>query len=146
MIYSVPLPRHGTDVVWRDAAKRLISAGISPGDVLWDFDKEMPMLIEGTTGLPSPRRRVKAPQSFIELANTVVWHKDPHRFARLYAVLWRLRHEKGLMQDEADPDLAKLRQMEKAVHRCKNKMKTFVRFSDLRQGGARRSFAAWLAT
>lgn len=143
MIYTIPLPRIGTDLAWRDAAKRLIGAGVSPCDVLWDFDHEIPALCESTTDLPPQTRRVKAPQSFIELANTVVWHKDPKRFARLYAVLWRLRHEKGLMQDEADPDLAKLRQMEKAVHRCKHKMKSFVRFRDLRQGGARRSFAAW---
>lgn len=143
MIYTVPLPRIGTDLAWRNAAKRLIGAGVSPQDVLWDFDHDMPALFEGTTELPPPTRPVKAPQSFLELANTVVWHKDPQRFARLYTVLWRLRHEKGLMRDMADPDLARLHQMAKAVQRCKHKMKAFVRFRDLRQGGARRSFAAW---
>ena len=143
MIYTVPLPRIGTDLAWRDAAKRLVGAGVSPQDVLWDFDNDMPALFEGTTELPPPTRRIKAPASFVELADTVVWHKDPQRFARLYTVLWRLRHAPGLMQDVADPDLARLRQMEKAVRRCQHKMKAFVRFRDLRQGGDRRSFAAW---
>jgi DNA polymerase len=144
-MYTVPLPRIGTDVAWRDAAKRLIGAGISPADVLWDFGGEMEELFAAAAPLPPVTRRIKAPQNFISLANTVVWHKEPKRFARLYAMLWRLRHEPGLMQDRADPELTKLRQMEKGVQRCQNKMKTFLRFCDLRQGGSRRSFAAWFA-
>ena len=143
MIYTVPLPRIGTDLAWRDAAKRLIGAAVSPEDILWDFDGAATGLFAAQTPLPPLSRTVKAPQSFVALADTVVWHSDPQRFARLYAMLWRLRHQPGLMQDRADPDLAKLRQMEKAVNRCKHKMKAFVRFRDLRQGGARRSFAAW---
>ena len=142
-MYTVPLPRIGTDIAWRDAAKRLIGAGVSPEDILWDFDNEMGELFASPTPLPPLTRRIKARQSFVEMANWVVWHKDPQRFARLYALLWRLRHQQGLMQDRADPDLAKLRHMEKGVHRCKHKMKAFVRFRDLRQGGDRRSFAAW---
>ncbi|WP_108815350.1 TIGR03915 family putative DNA repair protein [Loktanella sp. Alg231-35] len=142
-MYTVPLPRIGTDEAWRDAAKRLVGAGVSPADVLWNFDAETEELFAPATPLPPLTRRIKAPQSFVSLANTVAWHKDPQRFARLYALLWRLRHETGLMQDRADPELSKLRQMEKGVHRCKHKMKAFVRFRDLRQGGARRSFAAW---
>ena len=142
-MYTVPLPRIGTDVAWRDAAKRLIGAGVSPEDILWDFDNEMGELFATATTLPPLTRRIKAPQSFVQMADWVVWHKDPQRFARLYALLWRLRHQPGLMQDRADKDLAKLRHMEKGVHRCKHKMKAFVRFRDLRQGGERRSFAAW---
>ncbi|MFQ1701786.1 TIGR03915 family putative DNA repair protein [Loktanella agnita] len=142
-MYTVPLPRIGTDLAWRDAAKRLIGAGVLPQDVLWDYDGDMPALFAADTPLPDYSRPVRAPQSFVEMANVIVWHKDPQRFARLYALLWRLRHEPGLMADRADPDLSRLRQMEKAVHRCKHKMKAFVRFRDLRQGGDRRSFAAW---
>ncbi|MDX8348010.1 TIGR03915 family putative DNA repair protein [Cognatiyoonia sp. IB215446] len=142
-MYTVPLPRIGTDIAWRDAAKRLIGAGISPDDILWDYGGEMGALFATATPLPPVTRRIKAPQSFVAMANTVIWHKAPQRFGRAYALLWRLRHEPGLMQDRADPGLAKLRQMEKAVHRCQHKMKAFVRFRDLRQGGERRSFAAW---
>ena len=142
-MYTVPLPRIGTDLAWRDAAKRLIGAGVSPEDILWDFDGTAAGLFAAETPLPPVTRTVKAPQSFVALADTVVWHKDPQRFARLYAFLWRLRHQPGLMADRADRDLAKLRQMEKGVQRCKHKMKAFVRFRDLRQGGERRSFAAW---
>jgi len=139
----VPLPMIGTDVAWRQAARRLIGARVAPADVLWDFDNQAPQLFESTVALPEPRRPMKVSKEFVGLANTVVWHKDPQRFARLYALLWRLRKEPALMQDRADPELAKLRQMEKNVRRCQHKMKAFVRFRDLRSDGPRRSFGAW---
>lgn len=84
------------------------------------------------------------PRSFIALAQTVVWHSDPERFARLYGFLWRLRDAPHLMTDRGDPDLSRLRQMEKNVRRCQHKMKAFVRFRDIGAPDApRRSFAAW---
>lgn len=132
-----------TDQAWRNAARKLLGARVRPDDVIWDFDNQAPQLFETTTDLPEPKRAVKVSKEFISLANTVVWHKDPQRFARLYALLWRLRDTPGLMQDRADPELAKLRQMEKGVYRCQHKMKAFVRFRDLRSDGPRRSFGAW---
>ncbi len=142
-MHCVPLPMIGTDVAWRAAARRLIGARVKPADVLWDFDNQSPQLFESTVELPEPRRPMKVSKEFVALANTAVWHSDPQRFARLYALLWRLRKEPGLMQDRADPELAKLRQMEKNVRRCQHKMKAFVRFRDLRSDGPRRSFGAW---
>lgn len=139
----IPLPMIGTDQAWRDAARRLLAARVPPKDVIWDFDNQAPQLFESSANLPEPMRAVKVSKEFITLANTVVWHKDPQRFARLYALLWRLRETPGLMQDRADPELAKLRQMEKGVRRCQHKMKAFVRFRDLRSDGPRRSFGAW---
>ncbi|MCK0122291.1 UdgX family uracil-DNA binding protein [Loktanella sp. F6476L] len=142
-MHSISIPMIGTDTAWRDAARRLLAARVKPDDVLWDFDGQAPQLFESTADLPAPRRAVKVSKDFVELANVVVWHKDPQRFARLYALLWRLKDTPGLMADRADPDLAKLRQMEKAVRRCQHKMKAFVRFRDLRSDGPRRSFGAW---
>lgn len=69
------------------------------------------------------------------MAQTVVWHKDPERFARLYGFLWRLKDAPQLMADRADADLSRLRAMEKNVRRCQHKMKAFVRFRDI--GAAR---------
>ncbi|MBS1300891.1 UdgX family uracil-DNA binding protein [Loktanella sp. SALINAS62] len=140
---TVPLPRIGTWDAWRDAARACIAARIPPEDILWNYDDGAGELF--ATALPPPivRGTVKVPADFVDMARWVVWHSDPQRFARLYAMLWRLRLDKGVMADRADPDLAKLRQLEKAVHRCKHKMRAFVRFRDLRTGGPRRSFAAW---
>jgi DNA polymerase len=140
---TVVIPMIGAAAAWRDTARRLLAARIKPEDVIWDFDGQSPQLFESTDALPAPRRPVKVSKEFIELANVAVWHKDPQRFARLYGLLWRLKDTPDLMSDRADADLAKLRQMEKAVRRCQHKMKAFVRFRDLRADGPRRSFGSW---
>ena len=140
---TVMIPMIGTATAWRDAARRLLAARVPPENVIWDFDGQTPQLFESTEELPTPRRPVKVSKDFVDLANVVVWHKEPQRFARLYTLLWRLKDTPGLMADRADADLAKLRQMEKAVRRCQHKMKAFVRFRDLRADGPRRSFGAW---
>ncbi|MBU2358853.1 MAG: UdgX family uracil-DNA binding protein [Alphaproteobacteria bacterium] len=140
---SVPLPRIGTWAAWRDAARALLAARVSPEDIVWDWDGSATELFATDMPPPTTRQAIRVPADFVEMAQWVVWHKDPQRFARLYALLWRLRLDKGIMADRADPDLARLRQMEKAVHRCKHKMRAFVRFRDLRSDGPRRSFAAW---
>ena len=140
---TVMIPMIGTDTAWRDAARRLMSAQIKPEDVIWDFNGQTPQLFESIEVLTAPRRPVKVSKEFVELANVVVWHKDSQRFARLYALFWRLKDTPSLMSDSADADLAKLRQMEKAVRRCQHKMKGFVRFRNLRASGPRRSFGSW---
>jgi len=49
-----------------------------------------------------------------------------------------------LIRDTADPDLIRLRGMEKNVRRCAHKMKAFVRFRDIATGTTvRRRFVAW---
>ncbi|WP_375689466.1 UdgX family uracil-DNA binding protein [Pseudooceanicola sp. LIPI14-2-Ac024] len=141
---TIDLPRLHTDRAWRDAARRLIAAQIPPEDVLWTFaTPAQDDLFAGTTPAPMPTAPITVPKSFVALADTVAWHADPERFARLYALLWRLRDHPGLMQDRGDPDLARLRQMEKNVRRCAHKMKAFVRFRDIDGDGPRRAFAAW---
>ena len=98
----------------------------------------------GTDMPPRPGVAPSVPRSFISMAQTVVWHSDPERFARLYAFLWRLRGAPQLMADRGDADLAHLRQMEKNVRRCQHKMKAFVRFREIGPPDTtRRSFAAW---
>ena len=137
------MPLIGTAQAWRDAARALIIANVSPEDVAWEDDGSSPGLWD-TAPPAGNQTTLKVPQSFISLANSVVWHSDPTRFAILYRVLWRLRDTPHLMTDRADADLAALRRMEKNVHRCQHKMKAFVRFRDVGElGAARRSFTAW---
>ncbi len=146
-MHTVPLPRIGTWEAWRDAARALLAEDVPPEAVLWDWDRtDQPNLFGNdasslTSGdAPSP---ISVSKSYITLARTVIWHSDPERFARLYAFLWRLRGQPGLMADRGDGDLARLRDMEKGVRRCAHKMKAFVRFRDAGQEGPRRRFAAW---
>ena len=140
----IDLPRIGTWEAFRTAARGALSEGLPPEDVLWVFDGAPQADLFGDAPVPTGARSpVNVPKSFVSLAETVVWHADPERFARLYALLWRLRDRPALMADRSDPALARLREMEKGVRRCAHKMKAFVRFRDLAGDGPRRRFAAW---
>ena len=140
------MPLIGAAAAWRDKARGLLLAGVPPEHVLWQSGAQEgnAELFGLKAPLPAGGAEVTVPRSFVALAETVVFHRDPQRFARLYALLWRLRDTPHLMSDRADPDLAKLRAMEKAVHRCCHKMRAFVRFREIGvPDAARRSFAAW---
>ncbi|WP_299376569.1 UdgX family uracil-DNA binding protein [uncultured Tateyamaria sp.] len=137
------MPRIGTAQAWRDAARGLLAQGVPPQDVDWTVEGA-PQGLFGGAPVATQAVPVNVPRSFLALAQSVVWHSDPQRFAHLYAVLWRLRDAPRLMQDRADPEVARLRRMEKAVHRCQHKMKAFVRFREVPAlNPARRNFMAW---
>ena len=139
---TVTLPALGTAAAWRDAARGLLASGAPPEDVIWQYGEAAPDLFAGPAGPPSSGAAT-VPRSFVGLADVVCWHADPERFARLYALLWRLRERPGLMQDRGDRGLARLREMEKSVRRDRHKMTAFLRFREIDPVGERRRFAAW---
>lgn len=142
-MHHVQIPTLGAAKAWRNAARDLLSASVPPHEIVWGDHRAEPDLFAAQTTLPQGQAP-KVPRSFISMAQTVVWHSDPERFARLYAFAWRLQNAPHLMSDRGDADLAHLRRLEKNVHRCQHKMKAFVRFRDITSPGAnRRSFAAW---
>ena len=137
------IPAIGAEQAWRDAARRHLSAQVPPEQIVWGDTSSVPELF-GSQPATKSSATVTVPRSFIALANTVVWHNDPQRFAWLYAFLWRVQNAPHLMSDRGDVDLARLRRLEKGVHRCQHKMKAFVRFREIgAPDQARRSFAAW---
>ncbi len=144
MTGRVTLPRIGTEAAWRRAARGFLSAGVPPEDLRWTDAAAPQGLFDDEADVPDGAREIRVPRAFAAMSNAVIWHNDADRFDRLYAFLWRLQREPGLMRDRGDVQLAHLRRMEKAVHRCKHKMKAFVRFREISapQDG-RRQFAAW---
>ncbi|KQM77377.1 UdgX family uracil-DNA binding protein [Xylophilus sp. Leaf220] len=82
-----------------------------------------------------PARAVSVPPTFLALCATVVLHADPNRFGLLYRLLWRMAHEPGLRHDPLDPDRLQAEQMAKAVRRDIHKMRAFVRFRTVADGG-----------
>ncbi len=142
---TIVLPVTGTARAWRDAARGLLSRGVPPEEVIWHHGAAAPDLFAGPPA-DTGTARAAVPATFVEMAETVCWHADPERFARLYALLWRLAARRAAMQDRADPDLARLRAMEKAVRRDMHKMKAFLRFREIDPAPGvtgRRRFAAW---
>lgn len=144
MTAHVILPRLGTDKAWRVAARGFLSARVPPEAISWSDRSGAAGLFDTCADVPPAMDDIRVPRAFVTLSRSVLWHSDADRFDRLYAFLWRLRDRPALIQDRGDPHLARLRRMEKAVHRCQHKMKAFVRFREIGNPAApRRSFAAW---
>lgn len=138
----------GDLVEWRDAARALLRAGVEPGDVEWQVREAGADLFGlADDALPPPDPALPAPTVppiFLSLADAVICHHDPARFALLYRLLWRVQQEKSLLSVPSDPDVARAEILEKAIRRDAHKMKAFVRFKEMgppRNG--RRRFASW---
>ena len=137
MTKRIVLPRLGTGDAWRASARACLAAHINPRDVTWSDREDGAGLFDDAACTPDQKgAQAKVPKAFLSVAQSVVWHTDEDRFDRLYGFLWRLQNNTNLMHDRADPDLAQLRRMEKAVHRCQHKMKAFVRFREIVFGRA----------
>ncbi|KQZ12683.1 DNA polymerase [Mesorhizobium sp. Root554] len=129
---------------WRDAARVLASGGVAPEDVAWMVDAVENRQSVGRT-IPEAsedKGTLTVPRAFIARAEAVICHSDPARFALLYRLLWRLRHEPKLLEIASDPDIRRFEAMEKAVGRDMHKMRAFVRFRKIGEGEAER-FVAW---
>ncbi len=148
-MHSVELEGRGDFGEWRNAARSLLMADIDPRDVDWRLASERGTLLgfEERRSIPpsDSGRAISVPAAFLPLAEAVICHSDPARFALLYRLLWRLQKDRSLLQIKADPDVLTARQLEKSVRRDSHKMTAFVRFKEVAGEGpaARRCFIAW---
>jgi uracil-DNA glycosylase len=111
---------------FRINARRLLAADIPPGDVVWTGPECATLFADP---LPYAEKTLSVPRSFVELADTVICHRDDQRWPLLYEALWRLDHgEATLMQQQTDPLLHRLRRMENAVRHDRHRMTAFLRF------------------
>lgn len=125
---------------WRAAARTLRAQGAEPQSVVWTVERDLFDL--GAPPPPTAPGGFTVPAAFVELAEQVIQNRAPDRFALLYRILWRLEREPRLIDNPADPDMARARDMAKAVSRAAHKMKAFVRFR-LIEGAAVETYAAW---
>jgi DNA polymerase len=128
---------------WREQARHALRAGVPPEQLSWDEANDSG-LFAGTAvdTLPEGGRAPAVPAAFIELAARVLAHRDPHRHALLYRLLWRLAHgEKFLLSNPLDEDVHRARVLEKTISRDMHKMKAFVRFRAV--PGSSDDFVAW---
>lgn len=148
-----------TFAAWRTQARRLLHAGIPPGDLLWTDPSQHASLLPAsstetagtspgtdTEALDTPRT-ITAPAAFLSVAERAAAHTDPRRWSLLYRLLYRLTHgrERHLLSIPSDPDVRQARLWEKAVGRDIHKMHAFVRFRLIGQDPAsgREQFVAW---
>ena len=125
-IFFVALSREDGFEHFRDAARGLIGAEVRARDVTWrvgDGD-----LLSGKAP-PESNIAFSVPGAYLRLAEHVVCHRDPERFALLYELLWRITHgERELLSVASDPLVHRLQRMEKSVRRDRHKMTAFLRF------------------
>ncbi|MCP3100431.1 DUF4130 domain-containing protein [Myxococcus sp. K15C18031901] len=85
------------------------------------------------------------PRDFLGLAEKVICHREPERWGWLYRVLWRLTHgERSLLTRDADPEVRRLRKLERDVRREMQDVVARVRFRQVSQQGLE-AFVAWHA-
>jgi uracil-DNA glycosylase len=125
-MFSVALSREDAFEDFRDAARGLIGADASPSDVTWRV-RDGDLL--GGKAPPESSVLFSVPAAYVQLAETVVCHRDPERFALLYELLWRITHdERELLSVASDPLMHRLQRMQKSVYRDMHKMMAFLRF------------------
>lgn len=130
---------------WRTAARALAMKGVPADQVGWAvagapssdlFAGSEAAGGGGETGQSAVGTTFTVTRAFVDLAETVICHRDPERFALLYRVLFRLREEPHLMKIASDPDVRRLEAMAKSVRRDVHKMRAFVRFRRIDSGAA----------
>jgi uracil-DNA glycosylase len=134
---------HQTDLAgWRQAARALRSQAVPPEAVVWTVEGAGDLFGEAPA-VAGPAVSFTVPKEFVELAEQVVLHREPERFSLLYRLLWRLADEPNLLRIASDPDVARARDLAKAVSRSAHKMKAFVRFRQVEDAEDPDTFVAW---
>ena len=109
---------------WRAAARRLVSEGVQPADVIWREESApaVPGLFEpaspGVTSESAEAPELRVPRAFVALANAVASAAEPDRWRLLYSVLWRISQgDRDLLLRRDDRDLQRLRALADAAPR-----------------------------
>ena len=131
---------------WRDGARGALLAAVPPSQLDWLPGHEASLLdapaLPDATANPAQGAQPAVPRDFLELAATVLCHREPQRLALLYRLLWRITHgERAVLSNPTDADVLRAMAMAQAVRRDTHKMKAFVRFREV--PGEQDAFIAW---
>ncbi|NIY72721.1 UdgX family uracil-DNA binding protein [Marivivens donghaensis] len=142
---TVSLRRIGTVAAWRKEARMLALQGVRAEDVLWRVGEGGGDLFGSSGAAPVGQPiELRLHKDAISCLETALYHSDPERFARGYALILRLAKGEVRWGDRSDAMLNKVLHQERAVRRDVHKMHAFVRFREVTpQGANRRAFAAW---
>jgi len=128
---------------FRRAARGLIAAGAVPESVSWHEGGEDGLPLGDPAPDAAAAPPLSVPKRFHELAEAVICHRDPERFALLYTTLWRLtKGERTLLHDPTHPLVRRLERMAGAVDRDEHRMTAFLRFRRIEAEDGER-YIAW---
>lgn len=140
---EIRLDRPDDFEAWRDKARAAAAAGIPPEDIAWaQGDDARDMFAADPLPAP-PARPVRASPAYLRMAQHLILHRSPERFALLYRLLWRLQREPGLMENAADADVHRADIMAGHVRRDRHKMRAFVRFRQFADADGDERYVAW---
>lgn len=129
---------------WRAQARLGLQAQVPPEAIDWlqDDDGNALLAAPDIAAALAATKAPRVPRAFLPLAETVLCHRDAHRLALLYRLLWRLTHgEPELLQVVTDTDVHQAYALAQSVRRDAHKMKAFVRFREA--PGEPNRFIAW---
>lgn len=131
---------------WRAAARSLAEAGVAGESIVWRVEGDALDLFADEPKGPMPAQKaagaLKVSRHFLDLAERVVCHRDPARFALLYRLLLRLQDKPHLLDHVTDDDVFRADAMAKAVRRERHKMTAYVRFREIATADGP-AFIAW---
>ncbi len=136
------LPAEDDFEAWRDQARGLARIQAAPHDVIWQVGERSADLFASSPATASAQAPFGVPKAFVDLAQTVICHKDHQRFSLLYQLLMDLRARRRRVDDAADPLVRKLTVMAKEVRRDMHKMRAFLRFREI-DTDTGETFVAW---
>jgi probable DNA metabolism protein len=128
---------------WRDGARALAQTRVPASEIVWQVG-EAPADLFGDEAVLAPAAPApfRVPRAFLDLAQSVILHSDPQRFALLYTLLAGLIENPRRVEDRADSLVRRLEDMAKAVRRDIHKMRAFVRFREVQDDAGPR-YVAW---
>ena len=134
------------DGFWR-AVSSLAESRVSPDDVVFEVAGSTRDLF-GVAAETMPAAHdvpldIQPPAALKTLLAKALLHSDPERFNLGYRLLYRLKASPHLLSIASDRDVARVRDMEKAVRRDMHKMTAFVRFREIAGPAGRPAFVAW---
>lgn len=132
---------------WREVARKALRLRIEPSDIHWLEDGaatlfDAPDIAGAASGPGVDAPALTVPKDFVDLAGTVLCHRDPGRFALLHGLLQRIGGgNRRLLTHATDAAVIRALALAAAVRRDSHKMKAFVRFREV--PGDRDAFVAW---
>ena len=145
-MHSITLAHEVDWDTWRAAARRLALEHVPPEQITWSVGEPDDLFAEAPPAephSPPPPGTFTVPRALVGLAETVIQHSDPERFALLYRLLWRAHAgEKHLLEITTDPDVHRVNRLAQSVRRDTHKMRAFVRFREVNEAGNIR-YVSW---
>ena len=118
---------------------------VRPDQVAWSVGHPDDLFAEAPADPPAPPQAgtFTVPRALVALAETVIQHNDPERFALLYRLIHRAHAgEKHILEITTDPEVQRVQRLAQAIRRDTHKMRAFVRFREVTEPEGTR-YVSW---